>query len=100
MDDVACRRFFLQPTQTYHRQYEALRAFFVEHRPLGDIARHFGYSYDTVRSLVRDFRSQCLRDDDSPFSPPRGEGGSLWTPPWPRHPSGNRPPSLMPDSSI
>jgi hypothetical protein len=29
MDDTPCRQFFLEPVETYHRQYEALRAFFV-----------------------------------------------------------------------
>jgi hypothetical protein len=26
MKDTFCRRFFLEPTQTLHRRYEALRA--------------------------------------------------------------------------
>ena len=30
MDDPRCRQFFLEPTETYHRKYEAIRAFFVE----------------------------------------------------------------------
>lgn len=25
MDDTRCRQFFLEPAETYHRQYEALR---------------------------------------------------------------------------
>jgi hypothetical protein len=39
MDDTRCRGFFLEPVETYHRQYEALRAFFyrraspARHRP-------------------------------------------------------------------
>jgi hypothetical protein len=44
MDDTACQRFFEEPTQTFHRQYEALRAFFIDHCSLGDIAQRFGYS--------------------------------------------------------
>jgi hypothetical protein len=32
MDDTRCRQFFLEPAETYHRQYEAMRAFFVEGR--------------------------------------------------------------------
>jgi hypothetical protein len=30
MDDTHCRQFFLEPAETYHRRYEALRTFFVE----------------------------------------------------------------------
>ena len=43
MDDTGCRGFFLEPVATYHRQYEALRAFFIEGRCLHDIAQQFGY---------------------------------------------------------
>src|SRR5512138_3729078 len=72
MDDTACQRFFEEPTQTFHRQYEALRAFFIDHRSLGDIAQRFGYSYDTVRSLVRDFRARGQTGHSSPlFATPR-----------------------------
>ena len=43
MDETPCREFFLRPTQTRHRRYEALRAYFFDHRPLPEIARAFGY---------------------------------------------------------
>jgi hypothetical protein len=62
MDDTACREFFLQPTQPRHRRYEALRAYFIDHRPLPEIARTFGYRYGTLRNLVTEFRAQCRRD--------------------------------------
>ena len=71
MDDTDYLRFFLEPAQTFHRQYEALRAAFVEHRPLDAVAQQFGYSYDALRSLVRDFRAHCRAGQPSPFSPPR-----------------------------
>ncbi len=34
MDNTRCRQFFLEPAETYHRQYEALRACFVDGRRL------------------------------------------------------------------
>ena len=43
MDVQPCRRFFLDPQLTFHRRYEALRAFFVEDRPVTEIASQFGY---------------------------------------------------------
>ena len=39
VDISGCRRFFLEPRQ---RQYEALRASFVEGRPVTDVVRAFG----------------------------------------------------------
>jgi hypothetical protein len=39
-----CRHFFLTPASAKQRQYEALRAFFVEGRPSREVARAFGYS--------------------------------------------------------
>lgn len=67
MDDIRCRHFFLEPTETYHRQYEALRAFFVEKRRLQEIAQQFGYQESYLRSLVCKFRAQVQIDDVRPF---------------------------------
>ena len=52
MDDTGCRGFFFEPVATYHRQYEALRAFFIEGRRLHDIAQQFGYRETSLRSMV------------------------------------------------
>ena len=49
------RRFFLEPTVPKHRQYEALRAFFVEGRPSQEVARAFGYSSGAFRVLCHTF---------------------------------------------
>lgn len=59
MDDTHALRFFTQPTHTYHRQYEALRAVIVERRSQQEVAESFGYSYGTLRHLVLHFRRQC-----------------------------------------
>lgn len=69
MDDNACQNFFLQPAQTLHRQYEALRAVFVAHQPLHQVAQQFGYRYGSLRNLVMDFRAQCQAGQAPPFSP-------------------------------
>ena len=37
-------RFFLEPSNPTHRQYEALRAYFVDHLPSAEAARRFGYT--------------------------------------------------------
>ena len=49
-------RFFAAPASPRHRQYEALRAFFVEGRPSADVARAFGYTPSSFRVLCHHFR--------------------------------------------
>jgi hypothetical protein len=48
--------FFLAPQHPLHRQYEALRAFFVEERPSKEAAQRFGYSPGAFRVLCHQFR--------------------------------------------
>jgi hypothetical protein len=67
IDDTGCRGFFLAPVATYHRQYEALRAFFIEGRRLQDIAQQFGYRETSLRSMVCRFRAQMHAGDVPPF---------------------------------
>jgi hypothetical protein len=61
LTDLARR--FLVPANSTHRQYEALRAYFVEQQPSAAVARRFGYSPGSFRVLCHDFR----RDPDRPF---------------------------------
>lgn len=69
---TTCRRFFLEPGSPRHRQYEAFRAYFVEHRPSHEVARDYGYSPGTFRVLCHHFR----RDPNPDFfvTPQRGPG--------------------------
>jgi hypothetical protein len=71
MDDTTCRRFFLEPCGASQRQYEALRAVFVEGCRQKDVADRFGYDYDAFRQLVRQFRADCAGGQPPPFSSPR-----------------------------
>lgn len=71
MDDSTCRDFFFHPSQVLHRQYEAVRAVFLEHRPLPQVAQQFGYGYGSLRNLVADFRTRCHAGQAPPFSPNR-----------------------------
>jgi len=61
------QEFFAQPTQPYHRQYEALRAVFLEGHSQKEVADRFGYTHDSLRQLVREFRQQ---DDQASASAP------------------------------
>ena len=50
------QRFFLQPSSPKQRQYEALRAYFVEQRPSWEVARAFGYSPGSFHVMCHHFR--------------------------------------------
>jgi hypothetical protein len=67
MDDTGCRGFFLAPVATSHRQYEALRAFFIAGRRLHDIAQQFGDQETSLRSMVCRFRAQVHAGEVPPF---------------------------------
>ena len=68
MDDTSFREFFSEPTNPYHRRYEALRAVFIEGRSQKEVAEQFGYQYSTMRQLVYEFREHCRNSGDaSPF---------------------------------
>ena len=60
---TSCRRFFARPAHPRQRQYEALRAYFLEARPSYAVARTFGYSPGSFRVLCHAFR----RDPAPPF---------------------------------
>lgn len=48
--------FFLKPREVAHRQYEALRAFFVESVSAREIGEQFGYTRGSVHLLCHKFR--------------------------------------------
>jgi hypothetical protein len=49
-------RFFLEPRSAAHRQYEALRAYFLEELPSQEVAHRFSYSPGAFRVLCCQFR--------------------------------------------
>ena len=51
-------RFFLKPRLPTHRQYEALRAFYVDRLSAKTVALRFGYTVSAFNSLRRDFARQ------------------------------------------
>lgn len=70
MDDTALHRYFAQPTQLYQRQYEALRAVVHEGKSQKDVARTFGFQYDSFRQLMHQFRCSFVAEEapaNSPF---------------------------------
>jgi len=73
-DLTKCRRFFSKPATPRQRQYEALRAFFIDRLPSADVARRFGYSPGSFRVLCHTFRRGELLDFfTAPRPGPRGQ---------------------------
>src|SRR3990172_11656993 len=51
-----CRRFFLEPANSKHRMYEALRAYFIDELPSAKVAEAFNYSPGSFQVLCHHFR--------------------------------------------
>jgi len=61
-------RIFLEPSNSTHRQYEALRAYFVDGLPSAETAARFGYSPGSFRVLCHQLRQNPHRQF---FMPPQ-----------------------------
>jgi hypothetical protein len=70
MDGSHTSRFFLEPQQTFQRQYEALRAVFVEAEPIDRVAVRFGYKLSALKSMASRFRADWRRGVTTPFFSP------------------------------
>jgi hypothetical protein len=70
MDASHTSRFFLEPQQTFQRQYEALRAIFLEAEPIDRVAVRFGYKLSALKSMASRFRADCRRGVATPFFSP------------------------------
>ncbi len=55
----ACQRFFQHPSSTKQRQYEALRAFFIDGQPSAEVARQFGYTTGSFQVMCHHFRREA-----------------------------------------
>jgi transposase len=53
---------FLRPRNSTHRQYEALRAYFVDRLPAAEVAERYGYTPGSVYQLIHQFRQNVHRD--------------------------------------
>jgi Transposase DDE domain len=60
--DLKSRRFFERPATPRQRQYEALRAYFIDGIASAQAARRFGYTPAAFRMLCYDFRRGHLSD--------------------------------------
>jgi hypothetical protein len=67
MEDRRCLQYFLEPQQTFQRQYEALRAIVVGGEPLTHVAERFGYKVPALKSMACRFRASWRRGVTPPF---------------------------------
>src|SRR5271156_5448526 len=70
-DRLTLARRFLEPSNSTHRHYEALRAFFVDGLDSAQAAARFGYTPGSFRVLVHQFRNRPRREF-FPEPPPVG----------------------------
>ncbi len=61
-------RVFIEPSNSTHRQYEALRAYFIDGLPSTEVAARFGYSPGSFRVLCHQLRQNPHRQF---FLPPQ-----------------------------
>jgi hypothetical protein len=54
-------QIFLTPKNSTHRQYEALRAYFVDRMPAADVASRFGYTVGSLHQLAHQLRQDPAR---------------------------------------
>ena len=59
--ETAIFQYFSKPEQPLHRQYLALRSFFLENKTAEAVAAEYGYTVSTIYTLARDFKLK-LRD--------------------------------------
>ncbi len=65
-------RFFRAPHSAPQKQYEALRAFYVEGAPAREVARRFGYTYAAFNSLRQRFKAGGVDFFSSRLPGPKG----------------------------
>ena len=65
--------YFIQPSTTAQRHYEALRAFYLEKKSIQEITKHFQLSKAYFKKLRSDF-TKALQQNANPFFLPKKTG--------------------------
>lgn len=71
------QEYFLHPSQVNHRRYEALRAYFLDHRSTEEVARQFGFVPGSIRVLATLFRQGKIGEFFRSPAPTK-RGGALY----------------------
>jgi len=64
---MTAKDFFLNPQSIPQKQYEALRAYYVDGRSAKDVANEFGYKYRGFTSIVLDFNKKLNNSSENVF---------------------------------
>jgi len=59
--------YFKNPSSPMHKQYLALRRFFVDGYTADQVAAESGYAVGTIYAMVRDFKADLRNEKDDPF---------------------------------
>lgn len=65
-DNLKYDNFFLQPSATSQRHYEALRAFHVDGMSLDNASQKFGFKPSYLKKLLHEF-NKCMKENSNPF---------------------------------
>ena len=65
--NIDCVDYFINPSSASHRQYLALKMFFLDNCSAEQVARISGYSVSTIYSMVRDFKTYISNNNEDPF---------------------------------
>ncbi len=60
---TALNDYFQSPQHHAQKQYEAVRAFIVEHQSAEQVAKQFGYTPATIYWLVKDFKQKLAKQE-------------------------------------
>jgi replicative DNA helicase len=72
------KTYFETPKNFHQRQYEAVRAFLYEDKPASEIAAKFGYTTQTIYSIVKDFRALFKANKLDDYLGGGFRAGELW----------------------
>ena len=62
---MKAKDFFTIPQSTAQKQYEALRAFYIDGRSAPEVADQFGYTLSSFYALNRDFKQRLETPETS-----------------------------------
>jgi predicted DNA-binding protein YlxM (UPF0122 family) len=67
MEVITPKKYFKNPVTTCQKQYEALRAFFIDNMSAQEITSKFGYTVNAFYSLVKEFKAKLDNYEEDLF---------------------------------
>ncbi len=66
--------YFKNHKNSNHKQYDAMKEFFVNKKSAADVAQIFGYKVGTVYSMARDLKNELKYSTEDPYFKPVKRG--------------------------